>query len=42
MMKIREDFLPLNRPAIGEVEIEAVTACLKSKWITTGLPVQGL
>jgi len=35
-MKIREDFLPLNRPSIGEAEIAEVTACLKSKWITTG------
>jgi UDP-4-amino-4-deoxy-L-arabinose-oxoglutarate aminotransferase len=36
MMKIREDFLPLNRPSIGETEIAAVTDCLKSQWITTG------
>jgi UDP-4-amino-4-deoxy-L-arabinose-oxoglutarate aminotransferase len=35
-MKIREDFLPLNRPSIGEREIAAVTDCLKSRWITTG------
>jgi UDP-4-amino-4-deoxy-L-arabinose-oxoglutarate aminotransferase len=35
-MKIREDFLPLNRPSIGEKEIAAVTDCMKSKWITTG------
>jgi len=35
-MKIREDFLPFNRPSIGSVEIESVTACLKSGWITTG------
>jgi UDP-4-amino-4-deoxy-L-arabinose-oxoglutarate aminotransferase len=36
MMKIREDFLPLNKPSIGEGEIAAVTECLKSRWITTG------
>ena len=36
MMKIREDFLPLNRPSIGETEIAGVTACLRSQWITTG------
>ena len=36
MMKIREDFLPLNRPSIGESEIAGVTACLRSQWITTG------
>lgn len=36
MMKIREDFLPLNRPSIGEAEIAGVTACLRSGWITTG------
>lgn len=35
-MKIREDFLPLNRPSIGETEIAGVTACLRSQWITTG------
>jgi UDP-4-amino-4-deoxy-L-arabinose-oxoglutarate aminotransferase len=36
MIDRREDFLPLNRPSIGETEISAVTACLKSTWITTG------
>ena len=35
-MKIREDFLPLSRPAIGAEEIRQVTACLLSGWITTG------
>lgn len=35
-MKKREDFLPMNRPSIGEAEIAAVTACLRSRWITTG------
>ena len=35
-MKIREDFLPLNRPSIGDAEIADVSACLKSQWITTG------
>jgi len=35
-MNIREDFLPLNRPSIGEKEVEAVTRCLRSGWITTG------
>ena len=35
-MKIREDYLPLNRPSIGEDEIAGVTECLKSRWITTG------
>ena len=35
-MKIRKDFLPLNRPSIGETEIAKVTACLRSQWITTG------
>ncbi len=35
-MKKREDFLPLNRPSIGEKEINAVVHCLKSGWITTG------
>jgi UDP-4-amino-4-deoxy-L-arabinose-oxoglutarate aminotransferase len=36
MVKKREEFLPLNRPSIGEAEIAAVTECLKSRWITTG------
>ncbi len=35
-MKIREDFLPLSRPSVGEEEIGRVTACLKSGWLTTG------
>ena len=35
-MNIREDFLPLSRPAIGDEEIRQVVACLKSGWITTG------
>lgn len=35
-MKIREDFLPLSKPSIGQEEIEAVTRCLLSGWITTG------
>jgi dTDP-4-amino-4,6-dideoxygalactose transaminase len=35
-MKIREDFLPLSRPSIGEREIEGVVSCLKSGWVTTG------
>ncbi|HUH67032.1 MAG TPA: aminotransferase class I/II-fold pyridoxal phosphate-dependent enzyme [Syntrophales bacterium] len=35
-MKIRKDFLPFSRPAIGEKEITGVVDCLKSGWITTG------
>lgn len=35
-MKIRENFLPLSRPSIGDREIEGVVACLKYGWITTG------
>ena len=35
-MNIREDFLPLSRPSIGEEEVRAVAACLNSGWITTG------
>jgi len=35
-VKKREDFLPMNRPSLGEAEIAAVTACLRSHWITTG------
>ncbi len=36
MIEVRPDFLPLNRPSIGDAEITAVTDCLKSRWITTG------
>ena len=32
----RPEFLPLSRPSIGDAEIEAVVACLKSGWITSG------
>ena len=35
-MKIRKKFLPFSRPSIGKGEINKVTACLKSGWITTG------
>jgi UDP-4-amino-4-deoxy-L-arabinose-oxoglutarate aminotransferase len=35
-MQIRENFLPLSRPSIGDREIDGVVECLKSGWITTG------
>lgn len=35
-MKIRDNFLPLCRPSIGEQEIAKVVECLRSGWITTG------
>ena len=35
-MDVREDFLPLSRPAVGEEEIEAVAASIRSGWITSG------
>jgi len=35
-VKIREDFLPFSKPAIGPSEIAAVVDCLQSGWITTG------
>ena len=35
-MKIRKEFLPFSRPSIGKGEINKVTTCLKSGWITTG------
>jgi UDP-4-amino-4-deoxy-L-arabinose-oxoglutarate aminotransferase len=35
-VKIRKIFLPFSRPSIGKNEINKVTACLKSGWITTG------
>jgi UDP-4-amino-4-deoxy-L-arabinose-oxoglutarate aminotransferase len=41
-MDKREDFLPLSRPAIGNEEIEAVAASLRSGWITSGPKVAEL
>lgn len=41
-MDIREDFLPLSRPALDEAEIEAVSASLRSGWITSGPKVAEL
>ena len=35
-MKKREDFLPMSRPDIGDAEVDAVSAVLRSGWITTG------
>ena len=32
----RTDTLPFSRPDLGEEEIDAVVACLRSGWITTG------
>ncbi len=32
----RREFLPLSRPSIGDAEVEAVVACLRSGWITSG------
>ena len=32
----RREFLPLSRPSIGDAEIDAVVACLRSGWITSG------
>src|SRR5215472_18108300 len=33
---VRSSFLPLSRPSIGDAEVEAVTACLRSGWLTSG------
>lgn len=41
-MKIRDDFLPLSRPALGEEEAVAVVASLRSGWITSGPKVAEL
>lgn len=35
-MKIRDDFLPLSRPALGEEEEAAIVQSLRSGWITSG------
>jgi UDP-4-amino-4-deoxy-L-arabinose-oxoglutarate aminotransferase len=35
-VKVRKKFLPFSRPSIGKSEINKVTTCLKSGWITTG------
>jgi UDP-4-amino-4-deoxy-L-arabinose-oxoglutarate aminotransferase len=36
LVKIRKKFLPFSRPSIGKSEINKMTTCLKSGWITTG------
>jgi len=36
LLAIRKEFLPMSRPAIGEEEIEAVAASMRSGWITSG------
>jgi perosamine synthetase len=36
MTRVRSDFLPFHRPAIGSEEIDAVVATLRSGWLTTG------
>jgi len=33
---MRSSFLPFSKPAISELEIEAVAEVLRSGWITTG------
>jgi hypothetical protein len=33
---LRTEFLPLSRPSVGEAEVAAVTACLRSGWVTSG------
>ena len=33
---MRSELLPLSRPSIGDAEIAAVTACLRSGWLTSG------
>jgi UDP-4-amino-4-deoxy-L-arabinose-oxoglutarate aminotransferase len=35
-VKIRDDFLPFSRPALGEEEAAAVAESLRSGWITSG------
>ena len=35
-MDIRKEFLPLSRPTIGDEEVDAVAASLRSGWITSG------
>src|SRR5690349_2035901 len=32
----RNEFLPFSRPSLGQEEIDEVTACIRSGWITTG------
>ncbi len=34
--RVRAEFLPLSRPSIGQTEIDAVVACLRSGWVTSG------
>lgn len=41
-MEIRKEFLPLSRPELDDEEIDAVAACLRSGWITSGPKVAEL
>ncbi|HZW36432.1 MAG TPA: DegT/DnrJ/EryC1/StrS family aminotransferase [Candidatus Deferrimicrobiaceae bacterium] len=41
-MEIRREFLPLSRPELDEEEIDAVAACIRSGWITSGPKVAEL
>ncbi len=41
-MEIRKDFLPLSRPTLDDEEIEAVSASLRTGWITSGPKVAEL
>ena len=34
--KRKPEFIPFARPSIGEAEIDEVSACLRSGWVTTG------
>ncbi|MGE5752111.1 MAG: DegT/DnrJ/EryC1/StrS family aminotransferase [Deltaproteobacteria bacterium] len=39
---MRREFLPLSRPELDEEEIDAVAACIRSGWITSGPKVAEL
>ena len=39
-MNKRPDFLPFSKPSIGDAEVNAVSAVLRSGWITTGAQAQ--
>jgi UDP-4-amino-4-deoxy-L-arabinose-oxoglutarate aminotransferase len=41
-LEIRKEFLPLSRPELDDEEIDAVAACLRSGWITSGPKVAEL
>jgi dTDP-4-amino-4,6-dideoxygalactose transaminase len=39
-LRVRERFLPFAAPLVGQEEVDAVTECVRSGWLTTGFKVK--